>query len=92
MGAVSRSTCKWCQAPIVWALTPEGSRIPLDAKIRLVAVFVGGTDVVEFVRGRESHFATCPEADKHRKDGQVSLFDVMQEFEEAASFPPGGMK
>lgn len=92
MGAVSRSTCKWCQAPIIWALTPEGQRIPLDVKMRLVARYIGDTEVVEFIRGRESHFATCPEADKHRKDEQVSLFDVMQEFEEATSCPSGGVK
>jgi hypothetical protein len=82
MGAVSRSTCKWCDAPIVWATTLSGKSIPLDPKVYVVGVTVEGhPGVVDFVRGRESHFATCPEADKHRKDGQVSLFDVVDEFD-----------
>jgi hypothetical protein len=83
------AACRSCKAPIFWALTPNGRRIPLDAE-----PVDGGNIVLDDpaaeaptdprtarVVGKEaqpnlfgddgprytSHFATCPDADSHRK-------------------------
>jgi len=84
------STCRSCGAPVVWAVTPEGRRMPVDAepvdggnvllspnptgsqdRYAPVATVVGkrvqaslfGDDGPRYV----SHFATCPNADLHRR-------------------------
>ena len=64
--------CRTCQAPIIWAVTPSGRRMPLDAEPREggnvtlradgVAI-VGGEGAVRYV----SHFVTCPQAGQHRR-------------------------
>lgn len=46
------ATCKSCSAAIFWGRTTNGKRVPVDA------VPVGGKYI--------SHFATCPNAEKHR--------------------------
>lgn len=77
------SACRSCSAPIVWAVTENGKRIPLDAEavvliptgaFRLVdgGEDFGGSycDVAVSVKAEAlyvSHFATCPNADAHRK-------------------------
>lgn len=69
--------CKSCSAPMTWAKTTAGRIIPMDA-----APTTDGTwqftvpGMVRFVplEGRAglelytSHFATCPFADKHRRE------------------------
>lgn len=66
------SNCKSCNAAIIWVKTVNGKTMPLDAEP------VGGTFLVESsqagmqptaraVAVRRSHFATCPQADQHRK-------------------------
>jgi hypothetical protein len=74
------ATCRSCRAEIVWALTDKGARMPVDAKSatdgNLVLYRQGGEQRVRSVRLPEdqlrprhtSHFATCPNADHHRKD------------------------
>lgn len=71
------ATCKSCSAPMTWAKTTAGRIIPMDA-----APTADGTwqftvpGMVRFVplEGRAglelytSHFATCPFADKHRRE------------------------
>lgn len=62
--------CRSCHAPIVWAETEAGKRIPLDEKpatvFQLQAVALGPPKAVP-VRAHVSHFATCPHADEWRK-------------------------
>lgn len=66
--------CRSCDAPIIWAVTQRGSRIPLDAKHQLGFVVEGervhGAPRVSQKRVYTTHFATCPKADQHRKRGQ----------------------
>jgi len=76
--------CKSCGAPILWAKTEQGHKIPIDEGPTLdgnIAIqptddrkgwlaFVAGP--LEAVPGsssirRKSHFATCPNAAKHRR-------------------------
>lgn len=72
--------CSSCSARIVWTVTAKGKRMPVDAEPREDGTFVlrgQGDDHPPLAlhkresRGREplyvSHFATCPNADEHRK-------------------------
>lgn len=59
------TTCRGCGAPIVWIKTKAGRPNPCDPNI--VAVV---TDEGEVVRGRISHFATCPKAGEFRGGGR----------------------
>lgn len=69
-----RSTplCRSCHAPIIWAKTKTGKRIPLDPKpviggnLVLIDGVVGVTPPSHNVERYTSHFATCPNADEHR--------------------------
>jgi hypothetical protein len=70
-------TCRSCGAALLWAITPKGKRMPLDA-----APVEGGLWFAYDVAGEKhcaparagaegplytSHFATCPQADQHRR-------------------------
>jgi hypothetical protein len=66
--------CRSCDAPIDWAFTEKGKRIPLDRTTTssMVANIVldpdGTARVVAAGTGeRISHFATCPNAGQHRR-------------------------
>jgi len=70
--------CRSCGAPILWAETPKGKRIPIDptpvpdGNIFLVTREGGRPPLaMPAITGNpdrwKSHFATCPNADKHRK-------------------------
>jgi hypothetical protein len=71
------SQCRSCGADIAWALTTNGKRIPVDVEpaengnIRLRRV--AGQVLADVVKPgserplRVSHFATCPDAARHRK-------------------------
>lgn len=77
VGPVSR--CRSCGAPIVWAVTERGRRMPLDAQ----PVVAGNIEVsrrpdgaiLATVRAEAqgeaqryvSHFSTCPQAGQHRR-------------------------
>ena len=69
------SECRSCGAPITWAITDQGRRIPLDAKpnpagnIRLDLTHAHILTKSDNYNGPRytSHFATCPNADKHRR-------------------------
>lgn len=54
--------CKSCRAHIEWIRTPAGKNIPIDPA-RIVII----DDLGQSVAGHISHFATCPDAAKHRK-------------------------
>jgi hypothetical protein len=67
--------CRSCNAPIKWAYTIKGKRIPLDPNpspegnielINGIAEVVGPSDNPADIR-HISHFATCPNANKHRR-------------------------
>ena len=69
---MNSSTCKTCGAPILWAVTASGAKMPLDEQERNVLEVALDPDTHELqitrqVRGHESHFATCPDAAEHRK-------------------------
>lgn len=75
--------CRSCRAVIDWALLPTGKRIPVDRASagdpagNLAVVRLNGELHARYLRdgqqpeGSEkrgiSHFATCPDADQHRK-------------------------
>lgn len=55
------TNCRSCQASIVWLPTRTGARMPVDVDGVL-------EDDTEFDAARhKSHFATCPQAEQHRK-------------------------
>jgi hypothetical protein len=68
------ATCSSCGKPIIWAKTESGKAMPLDPDPSASGnlILIGG--VVKHV-GRQftgcskytSHFATCAQADQHRK-------------------------
>ena len=68
--------CKSCGAEIFWRNTPSGRAIPIDIQKRILGgniILIGlescevvGPGAGEYV----SHFATCPNAKKHRKQKQ----------------------
>jgi hypothetical protein len=68
---VSTATCRSCGADIIWVVSTNGKRMPLDAlaQMRFVLSSAGdGTPPEAQLRETYvSHFSTCPNADKHRK-------------------------
>jgi hypothetical protein len=72
------SRCKSCGAEIIWATTEIGNTIPLDAEpterpaglFRLIEDGFGGHRAISAAGGlfHITHFATCPDADAHRKE------------------------
>lgn len=71
MTAPGGSTCKGCGAPIEWVLTTGGKKMPVDPEPITVVLQVGkaveGAEAFRVVTGRQSHFASCPNADAFRK-------------------------
>ena len=75
--------CKSCDAEILWVETTKGGKMPVDAGPRKMVILVRGDhghrvdkrvgqDEVDELKGEvvtayTAHFATCPDADKHRK-------------------------
>ncbi len=68
--------CKSCGAEIQWCVTPAGKSIPIDAKptesgnlvvVKGVARYATEDDDRVYRPRRISHFATCPDADGHRR-------------------------
>lgn len=55
-----KSRCTSCGMRIIWG-KQNGKAHPLDPKILNVLTAQG-----ELIRGRESHFVSCPNADNHR--------------------------
>lgn len=54
--------CKSCKQPMVWVRLQSGKANPCDPPRLLVRTGSGALEV-----GRISHFATCPQADRHRR-------------------------
>jgi len=66
------SICRTCRAPIVWAQTFTGRRMPLDLHptddgsytiTDGLAVYAPDADAPRY----RPHWASCPHADQHRK-------------------------
>lgn len=62
---MNKGTCKTCKAPILWAKTENGKAVPLDAEP--IKRFIEEGEVVKLVDTYVTHFATCPQADQHRR-------------------------
>jgi len=64
---MSSGNCRSCGASIVWVvLRGSGKPHPCDPGMLTVV-----TDVGQIVKGRGSHFATCPKADDFRRMKQA---------------------
>lgn len=77
------STCRSCAAPIHWVRLTSGKMHPCDPdpvsveacakgdKLVLdngqIHVITGSENVSNMPRGYVSHFATCPDANEHRR-------------------------
>lgn len=65
--------CRSCDAEILWRRTAAGQRIPIDA----LPDPQGNVEILDSIEakvhggpvdgGHLSHFATCPDAAKHRR-------------------------
>jgi hypothetical protein len=66
--------CRTCHREIVWGVTEAGKRVPLDPpekryiRADLMAEHYATEDDYIMVETHVSHFATCPQADQHRKE------------------------
>lgn len=64
------SQCKTCNAEIIWAKTASGKTMPIDAKSETMFIVEGGAGELVTCRPvqvRKSHFATCAQAEQHRR-------------------------
>jgi hypothetical protein len=53
--------CRSCNAKIIWFKTESGKNMPVDADT------VEAADDVLDLKRHKSHFATCPNANAHRR-------------------------
>lgn len=66
-------TCSSCGAEVIWVYTERGSRMPLSEasmERRFVITgpgLAGENPTASYVGTYVSHFADCPNAEKHRK-------------------------
>lgn len=70
------ATCRGCGKEIVWGVTNDGKKIPLDPRPPVYRIFTHPEGFIGAERDREalcSHFATCPKANQfsgsRRKEG-----------------------
>jgi hypothetical protein len=73
------ATCRSCRQPVIWCLTLNRKKMPVDPDpvpegnlIMIDPIEPGDIPMVVAkanpdVPGWTSHFATCPDADAHRK-------------------------
>lgn len=64
------ATCRSCGAEILWVRTSKGRKMPLDAEPskRVLVAEIEGMRVGQIRDTFTPHWATCPNADEHRKD------------------------
>jgi transcription elongation factor Elf1 len=70
------ANCKSCGAEIEWIKTPQGKSHPVDASPKKLWQYTDHpvNNPWQLVDVYESHFATCPDANKHRKPKEPDLF------------------
>ena len=66
------STCRTCGAQILWVhMRGSGKRMPIDADSLQSRVVLNKDQTLGAVRQTGvSHFATCPQADEHRRGAE----------------------
>lgn len=79
---MKKGNCRSCGAPILWHRTNKGKWMPLDPDLQEASDLDAGSIIVteegacirikdgesyEDIEGYQSHFSTCPDADKHRR-------------------------
>lgn len=65
------ATCEGCGAEIMWAITSNGKKIPLDPdpEERFVVARQKNTGPqVALKKTYQTHFASCPDAEEFRRD------------------------
>jgi hypothetical protein len=64
------ATCRSCGAEIRWVRSARGKNMPIDAEPerRIVVAEIEGMQVGQIRDTFTPHWATCPNADEHRKD------------------------
>ena len=67
--------CRTCKAEIGWGLTVNGKRVPLDPPENRFVEDENGR--LEIRQTWLNHFATCPQADQHRKPLPGSTEDYL---------------
>jgi hypothetical protein len=71
-GARPVPQCRSCGAPILWAVSKDGKRMPLNIDRSPGLVVEGeqsdGTPIVASRPVYTSHFSTCPDADDWRRE------------------------
>lgn len=67
MSRPRETTCRSCKAPIFWTMTEDRKRMPMDAKPVPGMFAVNAHDLATKANVFQSHFATCPNADAHRR-------------------------
>ena len=64
------SECSSCKSKIVWMKTTKGKSMPVDydVKVRIFLDFTTKRPLIYNHQNMISHFATCPDANKFRKN------------------------
>ena len=82
----TRSRCRSCGALVVWGVTANGNKVPLDIHFvedaLAVVQFTDDGPMVKKVALVRTHFETCPNADAHRKTVGVTPDQQHQLFEQ----------
>lgn len=78
MSEFKTSLCRGCGKKIIWGVTPDGKKIPLDAVAPVYHVV--GEDACTPTAERASacfvtHFATCPDANRFSR-GNKSRHEI----------------
>ncbi len=63
--------CGSCGAAIFFARSRNGAPMPLDAVPVMRVVLQGDDGHAQIVKTYSTHFATCPNAAQHRKEGKT---------------------
>lgn len=62
MATLATVPCKSCKSPIRWIMMSTGRSMPVNPEFVTVV-----TEAGTVIKGHISHFATCPNAQEHRK-------------------------
>lgn len=66
---MNAGTCNSCGARILWSLTENGKKVPLNPPEKRFVCYMpsDSAEHVKIVETYISHFVTCPSAASHRK-------------------------